>query len=93
MNIIEMDKDNILKQLEDLKVNLKLGYRIYFNDELLVMNLGKFVWNKFGEVKNVLIGFLKYVMGYYEYYEVKIYDCLIELLDLGIIRIEYYDGN
>lgn len=86
-----MDKDSVIKQLEDLKVNSKTGYRIYFNDELLVMNSGKFVWNKSREAKNALIGSLKYVMGWNEYYEAKTYDVLDELIGSGIIRIEYYE--
>lgn len=85
-------KEQVLKQLEDLKVNSKSGYRIYFNDELLVMNSGKFVWNKSGEAKNALIGSLKYTLGYREYYDLKTYELLEELINLGTIKIEYNDG-
>lgn len=81
----------IITELEQLKVSSKPGYRIYYNEELLVMNSGKFVWNKSGEAKNALIGSLKYTLGYREYYEYKTYEVLEELIQEGIIKIEYYD--
>lgn len=57
-------KEEIFKQLQELKIDSKAGYRIYFGGDLLVMNSGKFVWNKYGEAKNALIGSLKYTLGY-----------------------------
>lgn len=86
-------KDEIFKQLQELKINSKSGYRIYFGGDLLVMNSGKFVWAKKGEAKNALIGSLKYTLGYREYYDLKTYDVLEELINLGTIKIEYYDGQ
>ncbi len=86
-------KDEIFKQLQELKISSKPGYRIYFGGDLLVMNSGKFVWNKSGEAKNALIGSLKYTLGYHEYYNFKTYETLEELINLGTIKIEYYDGN
>lgn len=84
-------KNTVLKELQDLKISSKSGYRIYLNDEILVMNSGKFVWNKSGEAKNALIGSLKYTLGYNEYYALKTYDVLDQLLAEGIIKIEYYE--
>lgn len=86
-------KDKILEQLQQLKTSSKPGYRIYFNEELLVMNSGKFVWAKKGEAKNALIGSLKYTLKYHEYYEYKTYEVLEDWLDSGLIKIEYYDGK
>nr|DAI89630.1 MAG TPA: hypothetical protein [Caudoviricetes sp.] len=83
----------VLEQLENLKISSKPGYRIYLNEELLVMNSGKFVWAKKGEAKNALIGSLKYTLGYREYYELKTYDVLEKLIEEGTIKIEYYDGE
>jgi len=86
-------KDKITTELEQLKISSKPGYRIYLNEELLVMNSGKFVWAKKGEAKNALIGSLKYTLGYREYYDLKTYEVLEEWLELGLIKIEYYDGK
>lgn len=86
-------KGEIFKQLQELKINSKSGYRIYFGGDLLVMNSGKFVWAKKGEAKNALIGSLKYTLGYREYYDLKTYDVLEELINLGTIKIEYYNEN
>lgn len=33
-------KDKIFKQLQELKINSKPGYRIYYENEMLVMNSG-----------------------------------------------------
>lgn len=88
-----MERDKIIRELEQLKVSSKSGYRIYFNNELLVMNSGKFVWNKSGEAKNALIGSLKYTLGYHEYYNLKTYELLEELINLGTIKIEFYDAK
>ena len=88
-----MERDKIITELEQLKISSKPGYRIYFNKELLVMNSGKFVWAKKGEAKNALIGSLKYTLGYHEYYEYKTYENIEELIEEGIIKIEYYDGK
>jgi len=86
-------KDEIFKELQELKIDSKAGYRIYFGGDLLVMNSGKFVWAKKGEAKNALIGSLKYTLGYREYYDLKTYDVLEELINLGTIKIEYYDAK
>lgn len=86
-------KDEIFKQLQELKVSSKAGYRVYFGGDLLVMNSGKFVWNKSGEAKNALIGSLKYTLGWDAYYKAKTYEVLEELINLGTIKIEYYDGQ
>lgn len=86
-------KDVIFKQLQELKISSKPGYRVYFEGDLLVMNSGKFVWNKSGEAKNALIGSLKYTLGYRGYYDMKTYELLQELIDIGTIKIEYYDGQ
>ena len=86
-------KEEIFKQLQELKIDSKAGYRIYFGGDLLVMNSGKFVWAKKGEAKNALIGSLKYTLGYREYYDLKTYDVLEELINLGTIKIEYYDAK
>ena len=88
-----MERDKIITELEQLKISSKPGYRIYLNEELLVMNSGKFVWAKKGEAKNALIGSLKYTLGYHEYYDLKTYEVLEEWLDSGLIKIEYYDGQ
>jgi len=81
----------ILEELEQLKISSKPGYRIYLNEELLVMNSGKFVWNKSGEAKNALIGSLKYTLGYRGYYDLKTHEILEELIEEGTIKIEYYE--
>jgi len=88
-----MEKDKIITELKQLKISSKPGYRVYLNEELLVMNSGKFVWAKKGEAKNALIGSLKYTLGYHEYYDLKTYEVLEEWLDSGLIKIEYYDGK
>ena len=88
-----MERDKIITELEQLKISSKPGYRIYLNEELLVMNSGKFVWAKKGEAKNALIGSLKYTLGYHEYYDLKTYEVLEEWLDSGLIKIECYDGK
>ena len=86
-------RNEIVKQLKELKISSKSGYRIYFNEELLVMNSGKFVWNKSGEAKNALIGSLKYTLGYKYYYEFKTYEVLEEFINSGIIEIRYVHGK
>jgi len=45
-----------------------------------------------GEAKNALIGSLKYTLGYREYYDLKTYEVLEELIEKGTIKIEYYEG-
>jgi len=86
-------RNEIVRQLKELEISSKSGYRVYFNKELLVMNSGKFVWNKSGEAKNALIGSLKYTLGYKDYYECKTYEELEQLIKIGVIKIEYYEGN
>ncbi len=81
--------DKIIKELEELKINYKHGYHIYFGGELLVMKSGKFVWEKQAHAKNALIGSLKDSLGYREYYDIKTHDLLEELINLGTIVIEY----
>ena len=87
-----MERDKVTTELQQLKISSKPGYRIYLNEELLVMNSGKFVWAKKGEAKNALIGSLKYTLGYREYYDFKTYEVLEEWLDSGLIKIEHYEG-
>lgn len=81
----------LLKNLQLHQVNSKTGYRIYFQGNLLVMKSGKFVWEKEGHAKNALIGSLKDGTGYEEYYSEKMYEGINQMLDSGIIKIEYYE--
>lgn len=85
-------KNKVTTELENLKISSKAGYRIYYNGDLLVMNSGKFVWNKSGKAKNALIGSLKYTLGWDDYHKAKTYEVLEELINLGTIKIEYYEG-
>ena len=87
-------KDKILKQLQEQKISSKPGFRIYFENELLVMNSGKYNWNKSGEAKNALIRSMKdtipeWVSTYMQMDNLN--NSLNELLETGIIKIEYYD--
>lgn len=82
--------ETLLKTLESHQINSKAGYRIYFKGNLLVMKSGKFVWEKEAHAKNALYGSLKDITGYMEYYTEKMHEGINELLDSGIIKIEYY---
>jgi len=85
-------KDKILKQLQQQKINNKAGYRVYFGGELLVMNSGKYVWEKEGHAKNALIHSLKDTIpewrGFYQEVD-NLHSVLNELLNAGTIKIEY----
>lgn len=85
--------NKILQELKQLKTSSKSGYKIYFEDELLAMNSGKYIWKKRAEAMNALIASLKYTMGWNEYYKEKTHEVLEELIEKGVIKIEYYEHN
>ena len=85
--------NKIVQELKQLKTSSKSGYKIYFEDELLVMNSGKYIWKKRAEAMNALVGSLKYTLGYHEYYEEKTHEMLEELIEKGIVKIDYYEHN
>lgn len=83
--------ETLLKNLELHQINSKTGYRIYFQGNLLVMKSGKFVWEKEAHAKNALYGSLKDIIGWREYYDEKTHEGINQLLDSGVIKIEYYE--
>ena len=86
-----MENINLLRVLLDHRINSKAGYRIYFREQMLIMKSGKFVWEKEGHAKNALYGSLKDTMGWHEYYDEKTHEGVNQLLDSGVIKIEYYE--
>lgn len=87
-------RDEIFKQLQNQKISSKKGYMIYFGGELLVMNSGKYVWEKESHAKNALIHSMKDSIsewrGFYEQVD-NLHAVLNGLINIGTIQIKYCD--
>lgn len=80
-------RDKILEELKQNQLNSFKGWRVTYQNQILVMQSGKFMWEEKSHAKNALINHLKrslHARGK------ELHDSLNKLIEENIVEFNYF---